>query len=143
MKILPAVRLFSTLFFLIFSLTTSLEAAIPAPHGPISDFAGVLSGPDKARIAAVIDRVESKTTAEIFVVTVSSLDDLTVEDYANQLFKQWGIGKKKKDNGLLVLVCPSARKMRIETGYGMEQVIPDGLAGEVIREVFIPAFKNN
>lgn len=115
--------------------------AFPQPAGRVSDFALVLTAGDKTHLQTLIRGVEGKTTAEIFVVTVTSLEGMTVEEYGNKLFNQWGIGKKKKDNGLLVLVCPPERKMRIEVGYGLEAAIPDGLAGEVIRKVFTPQLK--
>src|SRR5665811_1745861 len=98
-------------------------AEFPAPQGRVSDFAGVLKPGVLVHLLQTIQQVESKTSAEIAVVTVPSLDGLTVEDYAVQLFKKWGIGKKNKDNGLLVLVCPSEHKARIEVGYGLEPTI--------------------
>jgi uncharacterized protein len=76
------------------------------------------------------------------VVTVKSLEGRPVEDYANRLFNAWGIGKKGRDNGVLVLVARDEREMRIEVGYGLEGVLPDGLAGAVIRETFIPRFRD-
>jgi uncharacterized protein len=138
-------RLFHPCPFFILSLFIAVPVfpAIPAPGARVSDYAGILSQADRERLQGVIGRVEASTTAEVFVVTVPSLDGLTVEEYANRLFNQWGIGKKGKDNGLLVLVAPKDRKMRIETGYGMEAVVPDGLAGAVIRESFIPHFKKD
>lgn len=74
---------------------------------------------------------------------VPSLDGMTVEDYANRLFRQWGIGRKGADNGVLLLVAPSEHKVRIEVGYGLEGILPDGLAGEVIRTQALPAFRDD
>src|SRR5262249_16450191 len=71
------------------------------------------------------------------------LDGLTVEQYALQMFNQWGVGKKGVDNGVLVLVAPSDRKIRIEVGYGLEPILPDGLAGAIIRTQFLPRFRQN
>jgi uncharacterized protein len=122
-------------------MVTPLWADFPSPQGRVNDFAGVLNANAKAHLLDTIHQVESKTTAEIAVVTVPSLDGMTVEDYANKLFQKWGIGKKNKNNGLLVLVCPPERKVRVEVGYGLEETITDGLAGNVIRAYFIPAFK--
>ena len=73
------------------------------------------------------------------VVTVPSLNGVPTEDYAVQLFKEWGIGQAKTDNGVLVLVAPNEREMRIEVGYGLEGIRPDGLAGQIIRENFVRA----
>jgi uncharacterized protein len=129
------------ILFPILLIATPLLAGFPSPQGRVNDFAGVLDAGAKSHLLDRIHEVESKTTAEIAVVTVPSLDGMTVEDYANKLFLKWGIGKKKQNNGLLVLVCPPERKVRIEVGYGLEQTINDGLAGSVIRAYFIPAFK--
>ena len=89
-----------------------------------------------------MENIEQGTTAEIAVATVSSLDGTTVDDYAVRLFKAWGVGQKGRDNGVLVLVAPSERQIRIEVGYGLEGVLPDGLAGVVIRESFLPSFRD-
>ena len=117
-------------------------AGFPAPNGRVNDFAGVLDQSTRAALQGIISDTEQKTASEIAVVTVPSLDGMTVEDYAVGLFKAWGIGKKGSDNGVLILVCPAERKMRIEVGYGLEGVLPDGLSGEVIRQQFTPAFKD-
>jgi len=77
------------------------------------------------------------------VATVRSLDSMSVEEYANRLFVQWGVGQADKDNGVLILVAPGEREMRIEVGYGLEEILPDGLAGQIIRETFTPAFRDN
>lgn len=126
---------------LLFPLAFPAFADFPFPQGRVNDFAGVLDAGAKTRLLNRIHEVESKTTAEIAVVTIPSLEGMTVEEYATGLFKKWGIGKKKKDNGLLVLVCPPEHKVRIEVGYGLEPTITDGLAGSVIRACFVPAFK--
>ena len=68
---------------------------------------------------------------------------MSVEEYANRLFKEWGVGQAKQDNGVLVLVAPNEREMRIEVGYGLEGVLPDGLAGQIIRDDFTPRFRDN
>lgn len=119
-----------------------LHAAIPAKaSGHIHDFAGILDIANETELHSLATQVEQKTSAEIAVVTVASLDGMSVEEYAVKLFNQWGIGKKGKDNGVLVLVAPNERKVRIEVGYGLEPILPDGLAGEIIREQMVPAFK--
>jgi uncharacterized protein len=74
-------------------------------------------------------------------VTVTSLEGLSIEEYANRLFADWGIGKQAQDNGVLLLVAPAERRVRIEVGYGLEGNLPDGLAGEIIRTDIIPEFQ--
>ena len=117
-------------------------AALPAPQGRVNDFARVLDDATRWALQSLIDETEQQTTAEIAVVTVPSLDGMTAEAYASGLFTAWRIGKNGPDNGLLVLVCPGERVMRIEVGYGLEGVLPDGLSGAVIRDHFTPKFKD-
>src|SRR6185503_6697900 len=112
------------------------------PMGFVNDFANVLDVKTRADLQALIEQVEKKTTCEIAVVTVPSLQGLTVEDYASELFKKWGIGKKGKDNGVLLLVAPNDRKVRIEVGYGAESVLTDGKCGQIIRDECLPKFKD-
>src|SRR5262245_18091517 len=122
-------------------LSISVFAEFPKPSGPINDFAGVLDQPAREELTKLAADVEAETTAEIAVATVTTLDGMSVEEYANRLFREWGIGQKAADNGVLILVAPSERLMRIEVGYGLEGVLPDGLTGQIIREEFTPQFK--
>ncbi len=124
---------------------TALGAAqeFPAHVGKVNDFAEVLSTGQRQRLEADLAALERETSAEVAVVTVPSLDGRAIEDYATALFNEWGIGKRDRDNGVLILVAPSDRTMRIEVGYGLEPVLPDGLAGAVIRETFRPRFRED
>jgi uncharacterized protein len=128
---------------LLLVLPVCLHAAFPKPAGYVNDGAGVLDVKTRTELGALLRDVEQQTTAEIALVTVPSLDGMTVEEYANRLFKEWGIGKKGRDNGVLVLVAPVEHTMRIEVGYGLEPVLPDGLAGEIMRATFLPRFKED
>ena len=87
--------------------------------------------------------VERQTTAQLAVVTVPSLRGETVEAYAHELFNEWGIGKKGVNNGVLLLVAPTERRMRIEVGYGLEPLLTDSVCGEIRDQAIIPHFKNN
>ena len=126
-------------------LTAASLAAqtLPKPAGRITDLANVIDAATEAEMDRQLDQLEQKTSSEIAVVTVPSLDGVPVEDYAVRLFKEWGIGQAKSDNGVLVLVAPNEREMRIEVGYGLEGILPDGLAGQIIRDEFIPRFRDN
>lgn len=117
------------------------HADLPKAAGAINDFADVLTADEERALDQLVDDLEQATTAEIAVATVTSLDGLTVEEYATQLFAAWGVGQAGKDNGVLILVAPGERAMRIEVGYGLEGILPDGLAGQIIRETFLPAFR--
>ena len=99
-----------------------------------------LGAPARAALEQRLQDVETKTSSEIAVATVKSLDGMSVEEYANRLFKEWGVGQAKTDNGVLILVAPNEREMRIEVGYGLEGILPDGLAGEIRDEQFLPRF---
>jgi uncharacterized protein len=123
----------------LFSLVAAVASAqtFPKATGRVNDFANVI---DPA-IEAELDQLEQKTTSEIAVATIKSLDGMASTDYANRLFKEWGVGQAKLDNGVLVVIAIDDRDMAIEVGYGLEGVLPDGLAGQVIREDFTPRFK--
>jgi uncharacterized protein len=141
MSCLPRLRLWT---FVCVLLTSSIAAAqeLPKPQGDVTDLADVLDGDAKAEAEARIRQAETKSGAEIAVATVPSLDGMSVEEYGNRLFNHWGIGKKGRDNGVLILVAPAERKIRIEVGYGLEPVLPDGLTGEIIRNDALPAFRD-
>ena len=120
-----------------------LFAALPEPSGYVNDFASILDEPAETYLETFLTTLERDTSAEVVVVTVKSLDGMTIEEYASRLFAKWGIGHKQRDNGVLLLVAPDDRSVRIEVGYGLEAVLPDGLAGEIIRTEIIPEFAAN
>ena len=130
------------LWFSFFVLSVSAQS-FPKPAGRVNDFANVIDASVESEIDSRLNRLEQQTTSEIAVATVTSLNGMSVDEYANRLFREWGVGQAKQDNGVLVLVAPHEREMRIEVGYGLEGVLPDGLAGQVIRERFTPRFSEN
>ena len=139
---------FLLFFFLTchFSFLTSpvcAQASLPKPTGRVNDFAELLSAPARAALEQRLRDVETTTSSEIAVATVTSLDGMSVEEYANRLFKEWGVGQAKSDNGVLILVAPNDRAMRIEVGYGLEGILPDGLAGEIRDQQFLPRFRDD
>src|SRR5216683_7696183 len=103
------------------------------PTGYVSDLAGVIAPEARIRLEALCAEVEQKTGAQMAIVTVQSLDGEGVENYAVDLFKQLGVGSKKDNRGVLLLVAPHERKYRIEVGYGLEPVINDARAGDAGR----------
>jgi len=115
----------------------------PKPQGFVNDFAGMMSPGVKAQLEDELVNFEKETSAEVVVATVNGLEGYTVEDYAARLFEAWGIGKKTKDNGVLLLVAKEERKVRIEVGYGLEPVITDGRAGGILDDVVVPEFKED
>ena len=115
--------------------------ALPELTGRVVDDAGLLSPADRAALVDRLRTLESETTVQIVVVTIPSLEGEPVEDFAMRLAEAWRIGRAGTDNGVLVLVSRDDHRVRIEVGYGLEAVIPDGLAGRIIRERMTPRFK--
>jgi uncharacterized protein len=115
----------------------------PLPNRRLHDFASMLSATASASLEAELIKVERETSVQVAVVTVVSLDGLSVDDYARKLFGAWGIGKKDLNNGVLFLIAPNERRARIEVGYGLEPLISDSLAGEILDTDVIPQFKQN
>jgi uncharacterized protein len=105
------------------------------PQGYVSDFAHVIDPASRAQLESYCAAVERATGAEIALVTIPSLQGEPVEDVANTLFRGWGVGKKGKNEGVLLLLAVAERKSRLEVGYGLEPLIPDGFAGSVLREM--------
>ncbi|MCB1018334.1 MAG: TPM domain-containing protein [Acidobacteria bacterium] len=103
----------------------------PEASGFINDYAGVLSQPAKLELESLALEVQQKTGAEIAVAVVRSIGDETVENYANLLAEKWGVGDKN-DRGALLLLSIDDRKLRLEVGYGLEPIIPDGRAGQIL-----------
>jgi len=124
-------------------LLESASAAVesPKPEGWVTDRAGFLDVTTRNQLERLLAEVERKSGVEIAVVTLPTLAGRSVEEVAVELFQAWGIGKKGKDEGVLLLVARNERKIRIEVGYGLEGTIPDGLAGEIIRDTITPRFR--
>jgi uncharacterized protein len=129
------------LIFLAFLVPAAALAAFPTPTGFVNDFAGVMQGDTRQHLESLLSSFEKATGNEIAVATLPSLDGRVIEELAPDLYKQWGIGKKGKDNGVLFLIAPTERKARIEVGYGLEGVINDALAGRILDEDVLPRFK--
>ena len=111
------------------------------PSGFINDYAAVLAPSDRESLEEMAREYEQRTGNEISVAIIASLGGRDIEGYANDIFNTWGIGKKGKNNGVLILVARDDRKMRIEVGYGLEPVLTDGVCGGIIRSILSPAFK--
>src|SRR3989344_1784452 len=111
------------------------------PSGFVNDFAGILKPETISTLNQKLDQFSKDTGNEISVVTIEKLGDETIETYAEKLFQEWGIGKEKEDNGLLLLISEEDREMRIEVGYGLEPLVTDIDSGRIIREVLTPSFQ--
>ncbi|MFH1874071.1 MAG: TPM domain-containing protein [Pseudomonadota bacterium] len=116
------------------------QAKLPAPSGYVNDFANILDVSSENYLEQVLSSFQKQTGNEVVVATVTSLDERSIEDYAEELYQAWGIGKKGEDSGALLLIAPNERKLRIEVGYGLEGIINDAMAGRIIREKIVPDF---
>jgi uncharacterized protein len=124
-------------------LATAVAAAADVPYltGRVVDNAEILSTDARARLTAALKAHEEATGNQIAVLTVRTIQPQSIEDYAVEVFKSWKLGQKEKNNGVLVVIVPQDRRMRIEVGYGLEPVLTDATAGAIIRDVMTPAFK--
>ena len=111
------------------------------PAGFVNDYAGMLSVEQKSSLENKLNQFSIDSSNEISVVTIPSLKGDTIDNFAVKLFQDWGIGKTKKDNGVLLLISLSDRKMRIEVGYGLEGALPDATSFRIITDDLTPAFK--
>ena len=110
------------------------------PSGYVTDLAGVVKSDTKTQLEALGTELEQKTGAQMAIVTVKSLNGEEIQPYANDLFKQLGVGQKKQDNGVMLLVAPNERKYWTEVGYGLEPIINDARAGDAGR-LMVPYFR--
>lgn len=126
----------------LFAAVCAFAVDVPYLTGRVTDNAGILSDDMRKAVTLQLKAHEDKTTNQIAVLTVPALDGASIEDYAASVFQEWKLGQKDKDNGILLIVAPNDRRMRIEVGYGLERTLTDGMAGSIIRDVITPHFKN-
>ncbi|MEW5948218.1 MAG: TPM domain-containing protein [Thermodesulfobacteriota bacterium] len=140
---LKAARFFLFLFFLSFVLCIQpvFAATYPRHKGPVNDFARVLSPVHADQINHLAQELWQKTGTGLVVVTLPDLGGSDIETYATGLYEDWGIGKKGEDRGVLILLAQKERRVRIETGYGVEGILPDGLVGQILDDYVILWFK--
>jgi uncharacterized protein len=115
----------------------------PEPTGYVVDAAGLLQDSTKARITAIAKELDEKTDAQIAVALVPSIAPLEIEEYANGLFRKWGVGNKKSNTGVLLVVAQQERRVRFEVGYGLEGLLPDGRVGGILRSEVVPHLRQN
>jgi uncharacterized protein len=119
------------------------QEVLPRPNPPrlVTDQAGVLSEGERQALEQKLVALDDSSSNQIAVVLIKTLNDRPVEEYATKLFREWGIGNKKTNNGVLILAAIDDRKVWIEVGYGLEGAIPDITASEIYRNLIVPAFK--
>lgn len=127
---------------LLLLMAGAAQAAMPArPAGPVLDQAGIIPDDAEAALGQKLSAYTAQTGRAVIVATVATLDGQDIESYANALFRTWGVGGAKTDQGVLFLIAPNDRKVRIEVGYGLEEFLPDVLAGRIISQAVTPRFK--
>jgi len=122
-------------------IAAAAELAFPPLTGRVVDAANILPATTRAALEARLSAQEAKTGDQLVVATVRSLEGTSIEDYANRLFRFWKLGQAKQNNGVLLLVAPEERKVRIEVGYGLEGILTDAVSGTIIRSAIVPDFK--
>ena len=133
------------LILVLFSTSALSFAATPeppaAPPDYVVDLAGIISGDMQRRLNGYLRELEQKTTAQMVILTVQSLDGEDMEGFSLRIAEKWKLGQKGKDNGVLLTVALKDRKYRFEIGYGLEQLLPDSLVGSLGRQYIVPNFK--
>jgi uncharacterized protein len=125
----------SLLVCLFASASMAVDWKALKPQGYVSDFAHVIDPASKAQLESYCATVEQSTGAQMALVTIPSLEGEPIEDVANTIFRAWGVGQKGKNEGILLLLAINDRRNRLEVGYGLEPILPDGFAGSVLREM--------
>ena len=130
-------------------LAVMLLALTPAAHaqsfpplsGRVVDAANILSPQQKQQLTALSDQVQKASTRQLVVATVPTLQGYPIEDYGYRLGRAWGIGQKDANNGIILLVAPNDRKVRIEVGYGLEPIMTDALSSVIVNQTILPKFR--
>lgn len=134
----------SLLLSLSLSIRTDAMAADPYPAKPVgyvNDFAGLLDPGFAGQLEQKLKTYRDTTSNVIVVATLMSLEDQAIEDVATRMFTDWKMWEGDRKNGVLVLIVPSEKKIRIEVGYGLEGAVPDIMAGRIISQIIQPAFR--
>lgn len=133
---------FAAVLLLAALLTSAIaEISFPELTGRVVDQAGLLTASQRASLETDLAAFEAKSTDQIVVVTTPSLQGYPIDEFGYQLGRKWGIGQKNKDNGILFIVAPNERKVRIEVGRRLEPLLPDGRAGSIISNTILPMFR--
>lgn len=151
-SVLPLFRFFTLLIVCLLSSVMSLSsgcslsyAATPEPplmpSNYVVDLAGIIRDDVEAQLNSYLKELEQKTTAQVVVLTVQSLDGEDIESFSLRTAEKWKLGQKGKDNGLLITVALQDRRYRFEVGYGLESILPDSLVGSIGRQYIVPYFR--
>src|SRR5215831_3430913 len=128
-------------FIVAASAAVAQTLTFPPLTGRVVDDAGILDAVTRAALTQKLAALETKTTDQLVVATVKSLQGTSVEDYGNRLFRNWKLGQSGKNNGVLLLVAPNEHKARVEVGYGLEGTLPDAVAKLILENNVLPRFR--
>jgi uncharacterized protein len=148
MSLLSSMKKLTFLFLFAFALFMAPPASLsqdsfPKPKGLVNDFANVIPQAYEQTIMELTTELLNKTGTPVVLVTMPDIGGADYTEYANRLYEAWGIGKKGEDKGVLIFVTVKERKMRIEVGYGLEGILPDGRVGEIRDRYITPYLKND
>jgi uncharacterized protein len=135
-----------TLWLVLTSMFLAVQAAwgadIPYLSGRVTDNAEILSVATIQALNEILKTHENHTGNQVVILTIVTLNGESIEDYAYRVFKGWKLGEKDKDNGVLIVIVPDDKRMRIEVGYGLEATLTDLMAGRIIHNIMTPKFRN-
>ncbi|TCT02493.1 uncharacterized protein EDC64_113144 [Aquabacter spiritensis] len=129
-------------FLMALPLPARAELTFPPLSGRVVDSAHVLDWQTLVELDRKLAAQEAKASDQFVVATIPSLQGTSIEDFANRLFRHWKLGQAQENNGVLLLVAPAERKVRIEVGYGLEGILTDAVSGTIIRTAIVPAFRD-
>ena len=132
----------SLAWVILLSVNLTYAQEVPDLIGRVNDYAELLTNTQENRLEITLSNFEQNTSHQIVILTIESTEDYSIEEYANTVFNTWQLGQKENDNGVLILIAPGDRKMRIEVGYGLEGLLTDTKCGLIIRNEIAPYFKN-
>ncbi len=132
-----------SLALVIFQTTVTAQTFPEKSNRLVNDYVGVLSAEESAALESKLVAYNDSTSTQLAIVIIESLEGYEVSDYAIRLGEAWGVGQKEKDNGVMILVAIADKKITIQTGYGMEGVLPDAICKRIIENEIKPSFKKS
>jgi uncharacterized protein len=131
------------LFLLLFLMTSARVSArdVPELKSRVNDYAGMLSASTTSQLDFILGELEKTDSTQIVILTIPSLEGESLEEFSLKVAEKWGIGQQGKDNGALLVIARDDRKLRIEVGYGLEGTLTDLVAGQIIRNIITPQFR--
>lgn len=141
LRIPPLSSVFCVLFLVFCNLSFAATPEPPStPTNHVVDLAGIIDDNVEAQLNSYLKELEQKTTAQVVVLTIQTLEGEDIESFSLRIAERWKLGQKGKDNGLLITVALQDRRYRFEVGYGLEAILPDSLVGSIGRQYLVPYF---